>query len=229
MGDTFHCFSWKGSFWGAFSAAVFGARRSEPGGRAPTRSKHRARMRGLHIRASPPPAVAAIEARQLDRAKPDPPALFILLQADSLPDQDVTEKDAPVAQIHIPVLLHPAHLKPIRILDLGQSRRIRPRRRRIHTRRRPHVQRLMRALLVVDPSETVESSLLGASCGLRRLRRVLLQGAMQPLVPAVLFRVSGLDPFRQHAEPDVPHTQPAQPAQTDRRERRSVVAAQCPR
>ena len=67
------------------------------------------------------------------------------------------------------------------------------RRRAVELSRVLHVQRLMRALLVVALDEAIELRLLLQEVLRRRLGRLLLQRQMHALVPAVLLRVAGLD------------------------------------
>src|ERR1700734_3225162 len=93
------------------------------------------------------------------------------------------------------------------------------------SRRRPLLQRLVRMLLVEVLAKHVEALLLFARAQRRRLRRLLRQRAVHPLVSTIVLRRSrtadkGLDAGRQK-----PYRQSRQPTRARRSERRAVVVA----
>src|SRR5688572_9676193 len=83
----------------------------------------------------------------------------------------------------------------------------------------------MRPLVVVAAAEDVEGALLGPHRDARRARSLALQRPMEALEAAVLLRLAGPDPVRHDAETDPPDRKSRQAADTGRRERRAVVAA----
>src|SRR5579872_5049610 len=87
--------------------------------------------------------------------------------ADALSIQDFAEKHGTVFPVELAVLLDTPHLHRRAVLGLLHPRRKQARGTAIDSRRRLHVQRLVRTHLVVLLSELVEGPLLGTSIGLR--------------------------------------------------------------
>ncbi len=99
------------------------------------------------------------------------------------------------------------------------------RRRCVKLRRGPLTQGFVRALLVVVPAEGVEAGLLFVGIARRRTRGLRLQGAMHPLMAAIVLRRSRADEAQPNAKPQPPRRQSCQPAGSGTAEWRSIVAA----
>src|SRR5580700_3758948 len=69
------------------------------------------------------------------------------------------------------------------------------------------VQGGMRPLLIVFLTKPIEGLLLGAQVVVRRLRGLLLQGPVHPLMSSVLRRFAGRDPLRVNPQTNPPHAQ----------------------
>src|ERR1700722_20399211 len=105
-----------------------------------------------------------------------------LFEAEYFADEDSVLVPANVAAI-----VDSSQLEPLRVPELRQLSRQSYRAGDVKTRGNLVVQTLMRALVVKHVAEVIESALL-CSKGCRRwFSRVLLQGAMHPLVAAVLL------------------------------------------
>ena len=66
------------------------------------------------------------------------------------------------------------------------------------------IQRFMRPLVIVFPAKAIEDALLSREiepCGACRFG---FERAVHSLVPPILLRMAGLDPFRDDAELDPP-------------------------
>src|SRR5436305_13415916 len=83
----------------------------------------------------------------------------------------------------------------------------------------------MRTLLVVLDAEVVEASLLAAQVRPGGPSRLVLEGAMEALMPSVLLGVARLDQLGRDTEPDPPHGEPRDPPDRLAGERRAVGAA----
>src|SRR5438094_912970 len=83
----------------------------------------------------------------------------------------------------------------------------------------------MRTLLLVIDAEVVEASLLAAQVRPGGPSRLVLEGAMEALMPSVLLGVARLDQLGRDTEPDPPHREPRDPPDRLAGERRTVVAA----
>ena len=101
----------------------------------------------------------------------------------------------------------------------------RPRGRAPNSRRRPLLQRLVRTLLVEVLAKRVESLLLFARAQRRRLRRLLRQRAVHPLVSTIVLRRSRTAEMRLDAQLQQPYRQSRKPTGARRSERRPVVGA----
>lgn len=89
---------------------------------------------------------------------------------------------------------------------------------------RLHVERFVRADLVVLVSPAAESEALRLPIAGRRRSRVGLERAVHPFVPPVLLGVAHLDALRENAQLNPPHAEAREPRDRSRGERRSVVA-----
>ena len=89
--------------------------------------------------------------------------------------------------------------------------------------RRDLAECFVRPFIVVESEEGIEASLLSRRSGSWWMRRLRLEGAMQPFVPAILLRAARFDPLQADAELQPPHCQPAQSARSRAAERRSIV------
>ena len=65
----------------------------------------------------------------------------------------------------------------------------------------------MRPFGVEDLDEVIEFALLLEEVGASRFCGRQLEGEVHALMPAVVLRVSGFDPFYGYAEPEPPHRQ----------------------
>src|SRR5947207_14760367 len=83
----------------------------------------------------------------------------------------------------------------------------------------------MRTLLVVLDAEVVEAPLLADEVRPGGASRLVLEGAMEALMPSVLLGVARLDQLGRDTETDPPHREPRDPPDRLAGERRAVVAA----
>ena len=109
--------------------------------------------------------------------------------------------------------LHAAYQHRGGIFHFRHAARILPWRRLIDAGWRLHPPPFVRTHLVIFQAETIQFPLLRPPIFRRRHGYFLLQGAMHPLVPSVLFRMPGFDPLRHDAQLQPPHRQPRQPGQ----------------
>ena len=101
----------------------------------------------------------------------------------------------------------------------------RPRGGAADSRRRPLLQRLVRTLLVEVLAKHVEALLLFARAQRRRLRRLLRQRAVHPLVSTIVLRRSRTAEMRLDAQLQQPYRQSRKPTRARRSERLAVVGA----
>src|SRR5437667_6700036 len=83
----------------------------------------------------------------------------------------------------------------------------------------------MRTLLVVLDAEVVEASLLAAQVRPGGPSRLVLEGAMEALMPSVLLGVARLDQLGRDTEPDPPHGERRAPPDRRAGDRSAAVAA----
>src|SRR4029077_9274661 len=118
---------------------------------------------------------ARLEPAELDGAKPHlPAAIRDLLDPDQLTGQGVTDQYPATKPFDVTIGMRPPHDERVGILHVRQLLGIGARRHRVSRRRRLLPQRLMGALLVVDPSKAIKRALLRPQRGLGRARRLLL-------------------------------------------------------
>ncbi len=97
------------------------------------------------------------------------------------------DENSALVPANVAAIVDSSQLEPLRVLELRQLPRQSYRAGDVKTRGNLVVQTLMRALVVKHVAEVIEVALL-CSKGCRRwFSRVLLQGAMHPLVAAVLL------------------------------------------
>src|SRR6266550_1053639 len=111
------------------------------------------------------------------------------------------------------------------ILEGRQSVRVRSRRRSVPRCGSLLAEGLVRTLGVVLPLERVEVPLLDPTAVANRLDRFAFEGAMHPLVSAVLLRTTGTDPLMENAQAHPPDVEIGEPVDRGRRERDTVVGA----
>ncbi len=159
------------------------------------------------------------KCREVDRVNP----IVHGQQPDRFSAQSFAHKHALVLPRKLPPFCHSPHP------GSGHACRIRPHRWSVYRTRRLHLQRFVRPLFVVLAPESIECSLLRPPVRRRWRRCLLLQRAMHPLVPPVLFRMARRDPLRHDPQLHPPHRQPRQPRNRSRRKRRPVVGSNRPR
>ena len=152
-------------------------------------------------------------------------AVFEFGQADELPDDRLADEGELAPPFDLAPRSHPTNLMVGVVPRVFEAFRHVPRRGRIEIGRRPLPERLVRALFIIVSAELVEAGLLLPSVGGGRLRGLLLQRAVHPLMAPVLLRRGGANEMRFDAEPEPPRRKPRQPARPTRAKRRAVVAA----
>src|SRR6516162_3513781 len=152
-----------------------------------------------------------------------PVASFGLDHANRFANQRLTDKDQLAGPFDLAVAAHPADRDIATVARIREPLRVRPRRGLVGRSRCLLSQRLMRPLAVVETAELVETLLLRRYAVGRRHRGLLLEGAVNPLVTAILLRLAGNDPLRPDAELEPPYRQPRQAARSGRGKRRTVV------
>src|SRR5437667_8186287 len=90
---------------------------------------------------------------------------------------------------------------------------------------RPTTQKLMRALGVVHPPETIERALLRGQGRPWRSNGVSLQGLVHPLVRPVLLGLPGQNPLMLNAESQPPDVELREAVNAGRGERHAIVCA----
>ncbi len=175
---------------------------------------------------SPAQPTVLVDESEFDVAVADEPlALLGLLDRDRFADQRLADEDEVAGPLDAAVGAHPAHRGFVGIVGLAQGARVGARRSTIKRGWSGEVQGFVRPFVIVDGAEHVKGPLLLGERRLGRACGVFFQRAMQPLVPAVLLRLAGIDPLGAHAKLDPPHGKPRKPARADRSERRPVVRA----
>src|SRR6202035_4601030 len=137
-----------------------------------------------------------------DRAVADDPAGVVLGEPDRLANQGVVDVDRAIAPSDSPVVAAPPYFVVAVIFRLAQNAVEAPRRGRIVVGRRGVVERLMRALFVVNTLEVAQAFELLTQTGSWRIGGVLQQCQMHSLVATVLLRLAGRDALRKHAGRD---------------------------
>src|SRR2546430_1592555 len=138
--------------------------------------------------------------------------LIILHQADRLADQCLADVDGGALPFDVPVVADSSDRIRTGVVPLAQDAVPAPWGGCVVLERRVVAEALVRTLLVVEPLEALEAIDLLAQRACRWIGRVLQQRQVQPLQPAVLLRLAGRDPLRQHARFDDLDRQPRQPA-----------------
>src|SRR5712692_1647035 len=147
------------------------------------------------------PAVKSYQGkmRKVDRE----PAVVLGQQPHPLAPQNFAQKHVVLLPTKMAMRPHTAYQHGLRIMRFGHARWKLSRRRPIDRRRRLHLQRLVRTHLIIFLAKPVQRLLLLPPVGRRWLGRLLLQRAMHPFMPSVLFRMPGLDPLRH--DPNLIH------------------------
>src|SRR3981081_1974729 len=115
-----------------------------------------------------------------------------------------------------------AHRRFGRVIRLGKPRRHDARRGLVDARRHALAKRLMRPFFVVVAHKCRKATSLRAA-GWRRGPSGFKKRGVKALVPAVLLRMTRIDPFMSDAELDPPHRQRRQAGGPGRGEWRTVV------
>src|SRR5215471_128895 len=170
------------------------------------------------------PAALRMDVAELDiGVAHQPVASFGLDHANRFADQRLADKDQFAGPFDLAVAAHPADRDIATVARIREPVRVRPRRGLVGRSRCLLSQSLMRPLVVVENTELVETLLLRRYAVGRRHRGLLLEGAVNPLVTAILLWLAGNDPLRPDAELEPPYRQPRQAARSGRGKRRTVV------
>jgi hypothetical protein len=162
-------------------------------------------------------AAVAIEEAEIASAKADDMvAVFEFGQADELAHDRLADEGELAPPFDLAPRSHPTNLMVGVAPRVFEAFRHVPRRGRIEIGRRPLPERLVRALFIIVSAELVEAGLLLPSVGGGRLRGLLLQRAVHPLMAPVLLRRGGANEMRFDAEPEPPRRKPRQPARAPR-------------
>src|SRR5262245_49430228 len=174
-------------------------------------------------------AARDIEQTDLTVAKTDEMvAGFELGQTNELAGERLADEDAMTSPFDLAVRVDPTNLvifvitrlRPLRYCSI---------RRRIEFAGHTLAQRLMRPFLVVMVAEHIKARLLLGRIRRRRVSGLLVQGAMHPLVSAVLLWRGRMDEARFDPELEPPSRQPGETTRSTRAKGGSVVATDRPR
>src|SRR5882672_10391001 len=152
--------------------------------------------------------------------------ISVLDEAHRLADQRPADVDRIAVPLDLAVLTHAPDSLVGLIARLAQDTIEAAWRDGVMLGRRIVAERLMRTVFVVDVLEHAQALKLLAQAAGRRFGGVLQQGQMHSLMPAILLRLAGGDPFRQHTGLDHLDRQLRQSAGTARGKGRTVVGAQ---
>src|SRR5260370_9518178 len=95
----------------------------------------------------------------------------------------------------------------------------------IALRWRAYAQRFVGTHLIVFLAKAVQSALLLAPVGGRRVCGLLFQRAMHAFVSAILLRMPSFDALWHDAQLDPPYRQPRQPGRPSGRNRRAAIGS----
>jgi hypothetical protein len=152
------------------------------------------------------------------------PGISVFCDAYQLSDQGFAYIDERPMPLNLSIGTHPPYLCQRRVLHISNILGIQSERRYVQTGRRHLSQGFMRALRVIDREETIASFLLSLRSGCWWFHGLLLQGAMQPLMSAILFRVTRLDALRHNSQLDPPRRKRRQSPDACRGEGRPIVS-----
>src|SRR5436853_2965085 len=151
-----------------------------------------------------------IEVPQIIIHKADQPYVVVnLLDADGLSSKDLAEINFLVAQTDAATASDHDGFVVERIVDVRQPG-VGTRRRLVDFRRTFHIQSFVRALVVEDLHEFVETGLLLQEVGGRRLGGFFLQGEMHALVTTILLGSTGFDALDANTQAKPPDRKFAQ-------------------
>jgi hypothetical protein len=156
--------------------------------------------------------------------KGDQPGIPVFCDPHQLSDQAFTNIDELPMPFDLSVGTHPSYFCQGRVSHISKIRGIQSGRRYVNTSWRDLSQSFMRALCVIDREETVASFLLSLRSRCWRFHGLVLQCAMQPLMSAILFRVTRLYALRHNPQLDPPHGKRRQSPGTCRGEGRPIVS-----
>src|SRR6185503_11912715 len=128
-----------------------------------------------------------------------PLAGLVFFHGDGLAGEGAADMDEVAAPFDLAVGAHLAHRGLGRIVRLGKPLGHCSPRRRVDAGGRPLTQRLVWPLLVVVTREGNEATVLVSPIG-RRRPHGLQKRQMEALVPTVLLRLTGVDPFMPDAQ-----------------------------
>jgi hypothetical protein len=116
-----------------------------------------------------------------------PDAVVGLLHSDPLVRQRAAQEPELAVQVERARALDEVDLEVVRVLGIGNVRRICTRRRLPSRSRRRLIERFVRTLVVVDGAEAVEATLLSVAIASRRLAGLGLERAVESFVGTVLL------------------------------------------
>ena len=154
-----------------------------------------------------------------------PHTIIDFLEGDVFAGERRRDEERLVAPGHAAVAADQADFHVTGIRDCRHARGQRAWRRRVATRGRLVVQRLVRPLVVVLADESAKALLLGRAVGRRRPRGFRFQDRVKLFVRPVLFRMPWRNPLRDDAQAHPPHAELRQSAQAWAREGAAVIAA----
>jgi hypothetical protein len=149
------------------------------------------------LKSSPAPSCAEdvvtfIDPGQEDVAEVDgPDAIVDFLEAEDMLLERVRDKDQALLESDRSRVRHPLGNVMARVLDRREGPGVQAGRRLVQRGGRSAAEKLVRAFIVVEDPEPVESALLGEQVSLGRSRRCRLEGPMHPLVGPVLLGLAG--------------------------------------
>ena len=171
-----------------------------------------------------------VQKTNLDRSIADGPEPVVLgSQAHGFATQGLAKIDCPSLPFDLSVGADPSYRRPGLVLwgihapGIGAYRRSVPASWGLLT------QGFMGSFLVIVGTKALEGPLLPAPGGLGWAGGLRLQRTVQPLQPAVLFRMPRLDALWDDSQLDPPHCQGRQASQAYAGKRRAVVGANSPR
>lgn len=154
-----------------------------------------------------------------------PDAVADLFEADFLAAEQARDEDLAALPPDRGIPGDQPNLEVRRIREWLQGLGKEPGRRGVPRGRAFLAERLVGTLVVVRRTETVERLLLRPQVRLWRMSGFRLQGAVHPLMTAVLLGFAGFDQFRRDAELDPPDGELGEASESLGGERGSVVGA----
>src|SRR6266446_2006165 len=170
--------------------------------------------------------VPFVESSDQDPAEVNgPDAVGDLLEPDRVLLERFRDEEQALLEAERPSVGDALHEEMPGILKRRQLARVRPRGGPVERSRRPATQKLVRALVVVQPTEMIEGALLRGQGRTWRSNGVSLQGFVHPFVRAVLLRLPRQDALMLNAKPKPPDVELREAVNPSRGEGHAVVCA----